>query len=218
MAKPVTVSPSQQEALRRIEEADVEYIIGIDEVGLGPWAGPVTVGAVVVPKGWRHHSVRDSKQLSAKARLAATRFIYDAAVAHCVISSPVEDIDKYGLKKAHALVTEGAALYCLKRYPDALIVQDGDIPVTVDGRPQKMVWLPKADVLVPAVSAASIIAKLNRDAFMTKAAKEFPGYGFAQNKGYGTSQHIEGLKKHGVCSLHRKSYKPVKRFLESGRL
>jgi len=215
VAKALAVSLEQARALANINRSSANYIIGIDEVGLGPWAGPVTVGAVVMPKGWSHEEVRDSKKLSHKGRLRARTIILKTCLAHCTLDCTARDIDRYGIKKAHALLTEGAALYCLRRFPDALIVQDGDIPVAIDGRPYQysMVWLSKADVLVPAVSAASVLAKLHRDARMVELSRRYPHYDFEHNKGYHSLKHVEGLEHHGICSIHRRSYKPVMRYL-----
>ncbi len=188
------------------------HVIGIDEVGMGCLAGPVTVAAVVMPKDWKHELVRDSKTLkSMKSKRAADGAVRQGALTFCILSGTNEDIDREGLRKVHARLVEQAALYCLEHFPHALIVQDGDVPTVIGGKPQNMVWLPRADALVPAVSAASCVAKLYRDEFMWEQAKNYPGYNFQRNVGYGTPDHLEGLRKLGPCLLHRMSFKKVRK-------
>jgi ribonuclease HII len=205
----------QELALEKIAKHTSEYVLGIDEVGMGCWAGPVVVAGVVLPKGWSHKSVRDSKKLSPKQRVKAKAIILHECLTHVVLEASNEMVDEYGIKRVRDWLTEGCALYCLRRYPKALIVQDGDVPVVIDGSPQDMVWLAKADVYVPAVSAASVLAKVHRDTFMVSQHKYYPHYGFNTNVGYGTPVHMAGLKAHGVTKLHRRSYKPIKRCLVS---
>jgi ribonuclease HII len=212
------VSAAQQQALERIEQTPVECVIGIDEVGMGCWAGPVVVAGVVMPKDWRDPDVKDSKQLTPKRRKAARDKVLAAALAHVVLEGSNALVDRLGVRRVQELLTEGVALYCLRRFPDALIIQDGDIPVMVGNMPQKMVWLAKADVLVPAVSAASVLAKVHRYTLMHAAHKTYPAYGFDRNVGYGTALHMRGLEAAGACPLHRMSYSPVKRLSLRHRL
>lgn len=204
----------QELALEKIAKHPAEYVLGIDEVGMGSWAGPVVVAGVVLPKGWSHKDVKDSKKLTPKRRVKAKAIILRACVAHVVLESSNTEVDKHGIKRVRDWLTEGCALYCLRRFPQALIVQDGDVPVVIDGKPQDMVWLAQADVHVPAVSAASILAKVHRDAFMVEQHKLYPHYGFKTNMGYGTPAHKNGILSHGVTPLHRQSYKPIKNFMK----
>jgi ribonuclease HII len=213
--KTLVAAFDQELALEKIADHPAEHILGIDEVGMGCWAGPVVVAGVVLPKGWSHPKVKDSKKLSPKQRVKAKAIIRHAALTHVVLEASNKMVDEYGIKTVRDWLTEGCALYCLKRYPDALIVQDGDIPVVIDGKPQNMVWLAQADVHVPAVSAASVVAKVHRDSFMVEQHKVYPNYGFNTNMGYGTPTHKKGLETHGVTEIHRRSYKPIKRFLVS---
>lgn len=209
----------QELALEKIAKHPSEQVLGIDEVGMGCWAGPVVVAGVVLPKGWHHSKVKDSKKLkqgrSLKKLVAAKAIVLRESLTHVVLEASNKMVDQYGIKQVRDWLTEGCALYCLRRFPDALIVQDGDVPVVIDDRPQNMVWLTEADVHVPAVSAASVLAKVHRDYHMAEQHKLYPHYGFNTNMGYGTPVHRAGLKSHGVTELHRRSYKPIKRFLVS---
>ena len=204
---------SQELALEKIANSPSEHVIGIDEVGMGCWAGPVVVAGAVLPKGWSDPKVKDSKKLTPKQRVKAKAIILRESVAHVVLEASNVMVDQYGIGQVRDWLTEGCALYCLRRYPDALVVQDGDVPVVIGDQPQNMVWL--ANVYVPAVSAASVLAKVHRDSFMKFQATLHPHYGWNTNMGYGTPAHVSGLKSHGVTELHRRSYKPIKRFLLS---
>ena len=215
--KRLILHESQIHALEKIGASDAEYVIGVDEVGLGSWAGPITVAAAVLPKGWSHPSVKDSKQLTKVGRRKADALIRTVALSHCILSSNNEEIDQVGIGTARELLTLVCIEYCLRYFPDALVVQDGDLPVLLGGPPSSyLVWLPKADVLVPAVSAASVLAKVYRDNFMMNQAQVYPGYGFETNVGYGSEKHMDGLHRYGLCPLHRRSYRPVKKFMKDG--
>ena len=208
------LSYEQNLALQKIAQSTSPTIIGIDEVGLGCIAGPVTVAAAVVLRGWSHPAVRDSKKLkSAKQKRKADEAVRAEALSFCIYSASHEEVDAEGLRKVNERLTEAVALQCLQYFPDALIVQDGDVPAVIGGRPQNMVWLPKADIHVPAVSAASCLAKVYRDAFMHGLAPLYPGYGFETNVGYGTKEHKEALKVLGACPIHRRTAKPVRALL-----
>ncbi len=209
----------QQRELERIASLPHDFVIGIDEVGFGPWAGPLVVGGVVLPKGWDHPMVLDSKALTPKRRREANTVVYDNCYDFCIKSVEAHELDKEGLENARARLTREVATELGSRWPDAVVVQDGDTPVPIEGRNwNNMAWLPKADALVPAVSAGSIIAKVHRDDDMVNYHEVFPEYAFYKNKGYGTPQHIAGLEVHGPCILHRLSYKPLRRYLvQSGR-
>ena len=209
----MTVTPGQQLALEKIAASLSTTVIGIDEVGMGCWAGPVTVAGVVVPKGWDAEGVEDSKSLSPRQRKKAEGTIKAQALSYAIFSASHEEVDRQGVGSTRDRLTEQVALQLLQPFPDALIVQDGEVPAVIGARPQNMVWLAKADVLVPAVSAASILAKVCRDEFMVAMSRLYPGYAFERNMGYGVPAHIAGLRKLGPCPIHRISYKPVKRFL-----
>ena len=200
-------------ALQKIADTPSRHIIGVDEVGLGCLAGPVTVAAAVFNKEWAHKKVRDSKTYTPRQRRQADAIVRKEALSFCIFSATNDEIDQTGVHQAKQRLTEQCVLKMLEYFPDALIVQDGDIPTVIGNKPQNMVWLPKADALVPAVSAASVLAKVYRDHFMYQMSYEYPGYGFGSNMGYGTEQHLKALREQGACYLHRKSFKPVKAVL-----
>jgi ribonuclease HII len=207
----------QLEALERIDRHPSSVTIGIDEVGMGAWAGPVTVAVVVLPKGWAHAEVTDSKKLTGKQREKALRtHVLPNALFHCVLSMPSVAVDRVGIKRARDCLTESVGWLARVRFPTALIVQDGkeDEVVPVDGSTHSIICLPKADALVPAVGAASILAKVTRDTHMKEMDKLHPGYGFANNVGYHSKTHKVFLEKNGPSPIHRRSYEPVKKVLE----
>lgn len=205
-----TLQRSQLHALERINAHGSEFIIGIDEVGLGCLAGPVTVGAVVLPKSWHHKSVTDSKALTHRQRTRVLHeVIYPNALVRCALSRTAEDVDTYGIERCRLELTEAAALFCRARFPDALVVQDGDNPAMVDGSLRNVVFLPKADFLVASVSAASILAKVTRDMYMEEMHERFPKYDFIHNRGYRSQKHIDAIVKYGPCVLHRMSYRTL---------
>jgi ribonuclease HII len=213
----MTPTPAQQHTLQRIAEYPADIIIGVDEVGLGCIAGPITVGAVVAYKGWSHKDVRDSKKLTHNLRQRALPIIAAETLFQTTISKPATDVDSRGRDAVWSELTELASLQCLFKFPNALIVQDGEAPVPVMGQTRNILWMPKADVFVPAVSAASIVAKEHRDAFMVEQSARYPGYGFEEHKGYGTENHLAALRQLGPCPLHRKSFKPVAAVIHSMR-
>lgn len=214
--KPTTeLTPKQRDALKRITESKAEYIIGIDEVGMGCWAGPLAVAGVVVPKEWSHPDVTDSKhfkQNRAKMLKVLLEAVYPNVLAVCLLSRPAELLDKHGLEESQRYLTEGVAVMLRYHYPGALVVQDGE-PVPIDGSLKRVVSLPKADELVKAVGAASIVAKVSRDQYMMKQAEKYPEYGFETNVGYHSLKHKLALKELGLTPLHRRSFKPVQEIL-----
>jgi ribonuclease HII len=198
------------------------YVIGVDEVGLGAWAGPLVVAGVVVPKDWSHPKVKDSKAYHGTKKVSAhdhrtsvlLRHIRPAAKYYHVESIPAEEIDKLGVQPALSRAVQSIAVRSYALYPDSVVVLDGNRGVRMDFLPKnRLLVLPKADVLVPAVSAASVLAKVTRDEMMKKLHEEYPQYHFNKNVGYGTDEHKAAMKKDGLCPQHRKSYKPVRSLL-----
>ena len=180
-------------------------VAGIDEAGRGPLAGPVTAGALILPDGYRHDLVNDSKQLSEKRREQVYEdLIADERVVWAWGLAEAEEIDRINILQATYLAM-ARAVEALSVTPDAALV-DGR---RVKGLPVPHRGVIKGDSLSMSIAAASIIAKVNRDRIMRKYAVEFPQYGFAKHKGYGTKVHLEGLKNHGPCAIHRKSFSPV---------
>ncbi len=194
---------------RRPKKEDT-YIIGTDEVGYGAWAGPLLVCAVAVPSSWKPpKGLTDSKALSPKARLALYKELQQVPFA--LMSAGSAEIDRVGVATALVQAHTAAIQSMLTRYPDAEVIVDGAL--SLPELPQAQI-VPKADSLVPAVSAASVIAKVNRDFIMKQYHQHFPNYGFDRNVGYGTKAHEAGLARYGVCPLHRHSYRPIQKYAQ----
>jgi ribonuclease HII len=180
-------------------------VAGIDEAGRGPLAGPVTAAAVILPEGYHHDAVNDSKQLSESRREKVYEdLISDETVVWAWGQVEAGEIDRINILRATHLA--------MARAVEALSIQP-DIAL-VDGREVKGLPVPhrgviKGDTLSLSIAAASIIAKVERDRMMVKYAARWPEYGFESHKGYGTKAHLEALNKHGPCEIHRCSFEPV---------
>ncbi len=194
-------------------------ILGIDEVGRGPWAGPLVVGAVILGETIQAHpdyqKLKDSKKLSAKKRDQLNDFILDSALATGIGWVGSTEIDRYGLGLALKLAARRAVKQILQqKILFESVIIDGTINLLSDTPLQdKVTLLKKADDLVKEVSAASIIAKVARDRYMQQLAVKYPHYGFENNVGYGTSAHRQGLENYGICPEHRRSFRPVQKFI-----
>ena len=187
-----------------------KYIAGVDEAGRGPLAGPVVAAAVVflndkTIKELIKKGVRDSKTLSAKKREYFYELIIEQSQDWAVGKVSEEVIDEINILEATKLAMR-KAVESLKNTPDFILVDGIN---TIEDFPASQIAIPKADQFVFSVSAASIIAKVTRDKILMDFDKQYPGYGFATHKGYGTKFHIEMIKKMGPCKIHRKSFKPV---------
>lgn len=201
-----------QELYARWVEKPPKYVLGLDEVGYGALAGPLVVGGVLAPAAWEHPAMKDSKAFSGpgkeRARADAVFQLAGVPGLRCFTNrvSP-EDVDKVGVYKAKeqafADLVAHVLYYFEKTHGNILIVLDGDDPI-----PGVLhVLLPKADSFVPQVMAASIVAKVQRDTEMRLEDERFPAYGFASHKGYGSPEHQRAIIQHGLCPIHRKSYK-----------
>ena len=191
------------EALCEFEKkyADSPYICGIDEVGRGPLAGPVTAAAVILPKDLRLPYINDSKKLSEKRREELYRQITDKAIAIGIGYASPSRIDEINILQAtYEAMRE--AISNLSVTPTKLLVDAVRIPEIEI--PQ--VAIVKGDARSISIAAASIIAKVTRDSLMQAYEEQYPGYGFASNKGYGTAEHIRALGEIGPCSIHRKTF------------
>ncbi|WP_425505420.1 ribonuclease HII [Sphingomonas lacunae] len=190
-------------------------IIGVDEAGRGPLAGPVVAAAVLLcPDGIT--GLNDSKKLSEKRRIHLEAEI-KAKCRWAIGIVDVAEIDRINIFQATMLAMT-RAVAALGIEGDAEILIDGNM--TPQGRVEAWRWPARAivggDALEPSISAASIIAKQARDAMMIEACATFPGYGFSRHKGYGTAEHMEALDRLGPCPLHRQSFAPVRAQLELG--
>ncbi len=182
-------------------------VVGIDEVGRGCWAGPLVAGAVLLSTPIA--GLKDSKKLSKLQRERLDAEIRVSAAAWGLGWVTPQEIDTVGLTAAVRLAMERACAAIAAPYDEIII--DGNLNFFASNPKAKAVI--GADNVVPAVSAASIIAKVARDRYMVEQAVLFPGYGFDKHVGYGTAIHSAALREHGVCSLHRQSFKPVRALL-----
>ncbi len=187
----------------------MDIIVGIDEVGRGSWAGPLLAGAVILDPANPIAGLTDSKLLSPKKRAVLSSEIILNALSYGIGWVSAEEVDSMGLTLAVATAMQ-RALDAIKTSYDEIVI-DGDFNFLMSN--PKARTLIKADLTVPSVSAASIIAKVARDTYMAEQSRIYPGYGFERNVGYGTRDHSEGLVVNGVCSLHRLSFKPIKKFI-----
>ncbi len=182
------------------EAGDDKIVMGIDEVGRGSIAGPLTVAAVVLPNEPVVCGLNDSKQLSPKQREEVADAIRQRALAIGIAHIPPQDIDKNGivgsLKRAMLMAIDNTGLD-----PDLVLI-DGN-PIHVHPREQCIV---KGDSKVACIAAASIVAKVTRDHLMIDADSKYPEYSFAQNKGYGSKQHTDAIKEHGLTDFHRRTF------------
>lgn len=198
----------------KIDESWTDYmILGIDEVGRGPWAGPLVVGAVVLG-GVTIDGLTDSKKLSKKNRERLDIEIRDKAAGFGLGWVEACKIDQIGLSQALIIATKMAVDQITTPYHEIII--DGTVNFLANtSKGQYVKTLKKADLLIPSVSAASIIAKVARDNFMALQEKTYPGYGFSSHVGYGTSNHIKAINKLGITPLHRLSFAPIKNYCKT---
>jgi ribonuclease HII len=185
---------------------DYQYICGIDEVGRGPFAGPVIASAVILPKDCDILYINDSKQLSEKKREELYDEIISKAIAFSIGSLPPDQIDEMNILQA-TYEAMRKAIYNLSVKPDILL----NDAVTIPGIAIKQVPIIKGDAKSVSIAAASIVAKVTRDRLMIAYDKIFPGYDFSSNKGYGSAKHIEAIKTRGLTPIHRKGF--VKNFI-----
>jgi len=192
---------------RQLFAAGARVVVGIDEVGRGAIAGPVTIGAVAIDASHTSfpEGLADSKLLTPKRREAMDPLVRRWALAHATGSATAEDIDRIGIVSALGLAAS-RALAALGVTPDVLII-DGNTPFLVeepDG--PRIIMRIKADQDCASVAAASVIAKVERDALMTRLHVEHPQYGWEGNKGYGAAVHTDAIRTHGVTVYHRTSW------------
>ena len=179
------------------------YIAGVDEVGRGPLAGPVVCASVIMPLEVEKliEGVDDSKKLSAKKREILAEKIKETALAYTIVEIDEKTIDEINILQATRLGMK-RAIEGLSITPDTVLT-DGNMIIDIKVPQQSIVH---GDALSYSIGCASIIAKVHRDAMMDEYAKEYPHYGFEKNKGYGTAEHIRGIKEHGLCPIHRKTF------------
>ena len=179
-----------------------KVIAGIDEAGRGPLAGPVCAAAVILSEGMMIEGVDDSKKISEKKRELIYDRIVEAAIAYSVSFVWPNVIDEINIRRAtHKAMQEAAD--GLKLRPELLLV-DGNDGLPFGGFESE--YIIKGDSKLECIAAASIIAKVTRDRYMRDVDKEYPDYGFAKHKGYGTKAHMEAIREVGLCPIHRKTF------------
>lgn len=188
-------------------------VAGVDEAGRGPLAGPVVVAAVILDPDQQIQGLADSKKLSEKRREALYPEILRRSLAWSIVEVSVGEIDEINILQA-TLVGMKRAVEQLSPTPQLALV-DGNRAPTVSCEVKTII---QGDSLVPAISAASILAKVSRDRLMKKMDLKYPGYGFDRHKGYPTARHLQCLKTLGPCEIHRKSFAPVRKALLQGVL
>jgi ribonuclease HII len=184
-----------------------EWVVGVDEAGRGPLAGPVFAAAVILHPEKKIDGLADSKVLTPKKRDFLFDLISENAYAFAIGTASVLEIDQINILEASLLAMQ-RAVFALSVKPTLALI-DGNKSPTLPCLTRTIIG---GDITEPAISAASIIAKVSRDREMEKLDKQFPQYGFAQHKGYGTPAHLEALNKYGPCEIHRRFYGPVAAF------
>lgn len=192
---------------KNLYDTGIKYIVGIDEAGRGPLAGPVVVGAVILKPDSFIEGVNDSKKVSEKKREILYEKITEEAIDWSVGIVNQEEIDEINILNATKKALK-MAIMNLKVKPDRIVV-DALENMDTCGIPYTSII--KGDAKVYSISAASIIAKVTRDRIMREYDEIYPEYGFAGHKGYGTAKHIQAIKEFGPCLLHRKSF--IKNFI-----
>lgn len=188
----------------------IRHVAGIDEAGRGPLAGPVVAAAVILPAGFTHEKLTDSKKLTGSRRRAIFQELTSRSdVCWAVSVVEADEIDRINILRAtHEAMRRATAMLAIQPHHvliDGLPVHPFPIPQTA---------LVKGDASSFSIAAASVIAKVTRDRIMLEMDARYPAYGFAQHKGYGTQLHIERLKIHGPSPIHRKTFAPVAQQLE----
>lgn len=191
-----------------LELPETVLVAGVDEVGRGPLAGPVVAAAVILDPEQPIDGLADSKKLSEKKREYLAAIIRERSLSWALGRAEVEEIDRLNIFHA-SMLAMARAVQALKVAPEFALIDGNHCPaLACETRA-----IIKGDSLVPAISAASIIAKVARDNELVELDRCFPGYGLAKHKGYPTRQHLAALEALGITPVHRRSYAPVKRLL-----
>jgi len=183
-------------------------VAGVDEVGRGPLAGPVVAAAVILDDTRPIEGLADSKTLSARRREELSVLIRERALCWALGRAEVEEIDRLNILQASLLAMQRAVM-ALSIQPELVLVDGNQAPRLV----YPVTTIIRGDATEPSISAASILAKVARDAEMCDLDRHYPGYGFSVHKGYPTRAHIHALQKQGVSSIHRRSFRPVQQVL-----
>lgn len=189
-----------------IEPDVIQYIAGTDEAGRGPLAGPVVVAAVILDPRRPIAGLADSKVLTEKRRDALAAQIRDCALAWSIIHVEADEIDRINILQA-SLAGMSRALRALSPTPTLALIDGNRLPKDLPCTARAIV---NGDASEPAISAASILAKTERDGLLVRLHDHYPQYGFAQHKGYPTAAHLRALREHGPSPQHRRSFAPVR--------
>lgn len=187
-----------------------KYIAGVDEVGRGPLVGPVVAAAVILPTTYDIPHLTDSKKLTPKRREVAYEAIKEQALAYAIARVDAKEIDQINILQA-SLKAMAMAVAKLKLVPEVVLVDGNAIPKNINGLVKPVI---KGDLYEDVISAAAIIAKVSRDREMVDLDLRHPEYGFAKHKGYPTKAHLQAIENHGVIDQHRRSFAPVKNFVQ----
>ena len=188
---------------KKLYKKGINLIGGIDEVGRGPLVGPVVAACVILPKNFYHEDIKDSKKISEKKRERLYDLIMENALSigiGVIDSQRIDEINIYEATKEAMIL----AVNNMKIKPEYLLIDAMKLNIDI---PYEAII--KGDAKSESIAAASIIAKVTRDRMLIELDKEYPMYGFKKNKGYGTKEHLEAIKKYGVINSHRRSFKPV---------
>ena len=193
---------------------NIDIICGVDVAGRGPWAGPVTAAAVILDPNAPILGLTDSKKISEKKRFALDPEIKDKAAYWCVAHAEPTEIDTLNIREATFLAMQ-RAIAGLGIKPSRILIDGNALPEDLPAPAEAII---KGDLKEPAISAASILAKTERDRLMVDFDAAYPEFGFAGHKGYGTAAHADALKRLGPCPIHRTSFAPVRRAMLSETL
>ena len=193
---------------------NIDLICGVDEAGRGPWAGPVTAAAVILDPNAPISGLTDSKKISEKRRVTIEPEIKDKAAYWCVAHAEPNEIDTLNIREATFLAMQ-RAIAGLRITPARILIDGNALPKDLPAPAEAII---KGDLKEPAISAASILAKTERDRLMVEFDAAYPEFGFAGHKGYGTAAHAEALQRFGPCPIHRTSFAPVRRAMLSETL
>ncbi|MBQ6954727.1 MAG: ribonuclease HII [Mycoplasma sp.] len=187
-----------------------EYILGLDEVGRGPWAGPLVVAGCILPKYYKNDEINDSKKLSMKKRERLFDEIIKSAIAYDILFISAQDVDKLNPKQA-SINGMYEVFSSIKPTAQVVLIDAEKVP-KIKVKTESII---KGDAKSISIAAASILAKVARDRYMIEIANKYPEYHFDNNKGYGTIEHLKAIQKFGpIKDFHRFSYRPIKEIIK----
>ena len=185
----------------------MKILAGVDEVGRGSLIGPVYAAAIILNKSINQKLLKDSKSLTKDRREELDKYIRKNSI-WAIGQASIKEIDKINILRASLLAMK-RAITKLKEKPTLVLIDGNKLP---DLKNYKLKYVIKGDQKIPCISAASIIAKVSRDRFITKLSKKFNNYGWDTNSGYGTKEHLIAIKKYGITKYHRKTFSPISYF------